>query len=110
MYLWNVFMERLDLQNEIGEGEDIETRLLFDGPRRKIVQISLRERAVLKAHKASEPITVQCVAGAGDFIDVGKNETYKLSPGVLLTVDPGVFHEVRALPEVSILLSKFKAD
>lgn len=103
-------MEKLNLQIEIGEGKDIESRLLFDGARRKIMQITLRRSAILKAHKAAEPITIQCVAGAGDFLDVGKNETYKLSPGALITVEPEVVHEVRALPEVSILLSKFKAD
>ncbi|MGI8470036.1 MAG: hypothetical protein ACR2N3_16475 [Pyrinomonadaceae bacterium] len=103
-------MEKLNLQIEIGEGKDTEVNLLFDGVRRKIMQITLRRNAVLKAHKAAEPITVQCVAGAGDFLDVSKNEIYKLSPGVLITVEPEVVHEVRALPEVSILLTKFKAD
>ena len=27
----------------------------------------MRRNAVLKAHKAAEPITIQCVAGAGDI-------------------------------------------
>ena len=103
-------MEKLNLQIEIGEGKDIESNLLFDGARRKIIQITLRRSAILKAHRAVEPITVQCVAGAGDFLNVSENEIYKLSPGALLTVEPQVVHEVRALPEVSILLTKFKED
>lgn len=104
------FMEKLNLQIEIGEGKDIESNLLFDGKRRKVMQITLRRKRILKAHQAAEPITVQCVAGAGDFLDVSKNEIYKLSPGVLITVEAEVVHEVRALPEVSILLSKFKGE
>lgn len=103
-------MEKLNLQTKIGAGKDIESNLLFDGARRKIMQVILRRNAVLKAHKAAEPITVQCAAGAGELLDVSKNKIYKLSPGVLITVEPGVVHEVRALPEVSILLTKFKAD
>ncbi len=103
-------MEQLNLQTEIGEGKDTEISLLFDGARRKIMQITLRNNQILKAHQAAEPITIQCVAGAGDLLDVTNNETYKLSPGVLMTVEPEVVHEVRALPEVSILLTKFKED
>ena len=101
-------MEKLNLQTEIGQGKDTEVSLLFDGARRKIMQITLRQNAILKAHQAAEPITIQCVKGAGDLIDVSKNEIYKLSPGVLITVEPEVVHEVRAMPEVSILLTKFK--
>ena len=103
-------MEKLNLQTEIGEGKEIESHLLFDGARRKIMQITLRRNAVLKAHKAAEPITIQCVAGTGELVDIIKNEIYKLAQGVLITVEPEVVHEVRALPEVSILLTKFKND
>jgi len=103
-------MKKLNLQIEIGQGKDIEISLLLDAARRKIMQITLRQNAVLKAHQAAEPITIQCVAGAGDLIDVTRKEIYKLSPGVLITVEPEVIHEVRALPEVSILLTKFKED
>lgn len=103
-------MEKLNLIIEIGEGKDIESHLLFDGSRRKIMQITLRRKAIMKAHQAAEPITIQCVAGAGDLLNVSRNEIYKLLPGVLITVEPEVVHEVRALPEVSILLTKFKED
>jgi quercetin dioxygenase-like cupin family protein len=41
---------------------------------------------------------------------VSSNETCELFPGVLITVEPEVVHEIRASPEVSILLSKFKKD
>ncbi len=103
-------MEKLNLQTEIGEGKDTEVSLLFDGVRRKIMQITLRRNAVLKAHQAAEPITIQCVAGAGDLLDVSVSEIHKLSPGILITVEAQVVHEVRALPEVSILLTRFKED
>jgi quercetin dioxygenase-like cupin family protein len=103
-------MEILNLQTEIGEGKDTEVSLLFDGARRKIIQITLRQNAVLKAHQAAEPITIQCVAGTGDLLDVTEKKPYKLSPGVLVTVETEVVHEIKALPEVSILLTKFKED
>jgi quercetin dioxygenase-like cupin family protein len=103
-------MKKLNLQIEIEAGKDIESHVLFDGRQRKIMQITLRRNAIMKAHKAAEPITIQCVAGAGKLLDVSSNETHELSPGALITVEPEVVHEVRALPEVSILLSKFKKD
>ncbi len=101
-------MKKLNLQTEIGAGKDVESHLLFDGAHRKIMQITLRRNAVMKAHQAAEPITIQCVAGEGELLDVSGNEIHKLFPGVLITVEPEIVHEVRALPEVSILLSKFK--
>lgn len=103
-------MEKLNLQTEIEAGKDIESHVLFDGAQRKIMQITLRRNAIMKAHKAAEPITIQCVAGEGELLDVSSNEIHELSPGVLITVEPEVIHEVRALPEVSILLNKFKKD
>ena len=103
-------MKKLNLQTEIRQGKDTEIILLFDGVRRKIMQITLRRNQVLKAHQTAEPITIQCVAGAGALLDVIKEETYQLSPGVLISVEPEVVHEVRALPEVSVLLTKFKKD
>jgi len=99
-------MEKLDLQKEIGEGKDTQVKVLFDGPRRKIIQITLRGGAILKAHKADEPITVQCVAGSGQFVEVD-GDKMELTAGVLITVEPQVVHEVRALPQVSILVTKF---
>ncbi len=103
-------MKKLNLQTEIEAGKDIESHVLFDGAQRKIMQITLRRNQIMKAHKAAEPITIQCVAGRGELLDVSNNETHELLPGVLITVEPEIIHEVRALPEVSILLSKFKGD
>ena len=103
-------MEKLNLQTKIGQGKEIESQLLFDGAQRKIMHITLRQNAIMKAHKAAEPITIQCVMGTGELLDVSENEVHKLSPGVLITVEPEIVHEVRGLPEVSILLSKFKKD
>ena len=103
-------MEKLNLQTEIRPGKDIESNLLFDGERRKIMQITLRRSAVLKAHQAAEPIAIQCVAGAGELLDINKNKTHELTAGVLITVEAEVVHEVRALPEVSILLIKLRAS
>ena len=103
-------MEKLNLQTEIGQGKNIESHLLFDGVQRKIMQITLRRNSIMKAHQAAEPITIHCVAGTGELLDVSNNEIHELFQGVLITVEPEIVHEVRGLPEVSILLSKFKKD
>jgi quercetin dioxygenase-like cupin family protein len=103
-------MKQLNLKTEIGEGQQTEVTALFDGPRRKLIQVTLRDGGILKAHKAAEPITVMCVTGKGSFVEIGSGEEICLSPGVLLTVEAEVMHEVRAEPAVSILLTKFKQD
>ncbi len=103
-------MKQLKLKTQIQDGKNIEVEALFDGARRKIVQITLRQSAILKAHKAAEPITIQCVVGEGILLDVEKEVEFDLEPGVLVTVEPNVVHEIRAKPKVSILLSRFKED
>lgn len=101
-------MQKLNLQTEIADGKDKEVTPLFDGERRKIVQITLRNKAVLDAHKAAEPITIQCIAGEGELTVGHEKEEVELKKGVLITIDPNVVHEIRATPKVSILLTKFK--
>jgi len=101
-------MQKLNLQTKIGDGKDKEVTPLFDGDRRKIVQISLRNKAILDAHKAAEPITIQCVAGKGLLIVGEEKEEVELKEGMLVTIEANVVHEIRALSKVSVLLTKFK--
>lgn len=100
-------MKVLDLQKSIGAGKDKEIKPLFDGSRRKIVQITLRSNAVLEAHKAAEPITIQWIAGNGTLTVGDEKEKVELKEGVLVTIEPNIIHEIRSTPEVSILLTKF---
>ena len=105
-------MQVVTLQTTIGAGPDKQIDLLFAGPRRKLVQITLRNNAVLGAHKASVPITIQCVAGRGTLSAGGGEEEptlLQLTPGTLLTLEPNHVHEITAQPAVSILLSQFTA-
>jgi quercetin dioxygenase-like cupin family protein len=101
-------MQKLNLQTKIGDGKDKEITPLFDGERRKLIQITLRNKAVLESHKASEPITIHCVAGKGLLIVGDEKEEVELKKGVLVTIEPNVVHEIRALSKVSILLTRFK--
>lgn len=100
-------MQKLKLQTKIGDGKDKEITPLFDGERRKLIQITLRNKAVLDSHKAAEPTTIQCVAGKGLLIVGEEKEEIELKAGVLVTIEPNVVHEIRALPKVSVLLTKF---
>lgn len=101
-------MQKLNLQTKIGDGKDKEITPLFDGERRKIIQITLRNKAILDSHKAAEPITIQCVVGKGLLIVGEEKAEVELKEGVLVTIEPNIVHEIRALSEVSVLLTKFK--
>lgn len=101
-------MQNLNLQITIGDGKNTEVTPLFDGERRKIIQITLRNEAILNAHKAAEPITIQCVAGNGLLIVGEEKGEVKLKEGVLVTIESNIVHEIRALSAVSVLLTKFK--
>ena len=105
----NTDFKVLDIQTEISEGRDKEAKVLFDGERRKIAQLTLRNEMSLKPHSVEEPITVQCVAGSGDLIiGEGENsELIKLQPGVFVTIDANVLHDIIGKPSVSIVLIRF---
>lgn len=100
-------MTVLTLQSVLEPGADKQVVSLFTGPRRTLVQITLRNGATLAAHKAAVPITIQCVAGSGTLTVSDHGEAVPLKPGVLVTLEPGVVHEIVAAPSVSVLLTQF---
>jgi len=99
----------LDIKNEINSGKDKEIKMLFEGERRKIVQLTLRNGKNLEGHSAKEPIVIQCVAGEGELIikNAEESNTIKLLPGTFVTVESNVMHDVIAKSFVSILLIRF---
>lgn len=100
-------MKVLPLRTSVGAGKDKEVEQLYEGPGRKLVQITLRNSATLEAHKAAVPITIQCVAGSGILKVADAPEPTELKPGVLVTIEANILHEIKANPDVSILLTQF---
>lgn len=112
LYMKNIeLVEKFELGGKILSEKDIQARQLYKGTRRQIMEIKLRGNAVLSKHKASEPITVFCLAGQGKF-RAGKNlqEALDLETGVLITLEAEILHEVIAEPELQILVTKFMQD
>lgn len=82
---------------------------IFEGARRKLVEVWLRNGAILTKHRAAEPITVLCLSGSGVFrAGPELQDEQKLIAGTLVTLESEVEHEVAADPEVHILVTKFK--
>ena len=99
----------LDIQMTTGEGKDKEVKVLFEGERRKIAQLTLRNGKNLEGHSAKEPIVIQCVSGEGELIIKNDEEssTIKLLPGTFVTIESNVLHDVIGKPSVSIVLIRF---
>lgn len=90
------------------QSKDLAVSHLFEGESRKVVAVRLQNNAVLARHHADIPITVQCISGKGVFAAGAKlDEFQELRPGVLLTLEAGVEHEVVADPDVYVLVTKF---
>lgn len=102
-------LEKFDPGGQVKTEKNKEVRELFNGTRRRLIEIKLTENAILTKHTAPEPITVLCLAGSGVF-SAGERleEKLDLSAGVLLTLDAGIPHEVAAAPEIHILVTRFK--
>lgn len=93
-----------------GDGDKVVDKL-FDGERRRILGIRLRNGAVLPKHKAPEPITVLCLDGEGTFYaGADLEEAQKMTRGTLVALAANVEHEARAEPEMHLLVSRFIGD
>ncbi len=104
-----VLVKNLELK-EISQSEKTkEVKEIFKGTRRSLIEITLRNNETLAKHKAAEPITILCLAGSGTFrAGSDLEDIEKLEAGTLLTLEGGVEHEVRAEPELRLLITKFK--
>lgn len=110
-------MKHIELIKDFGMGEsgdvekDKEVSELFNGPFRRIVEVQLRNNAVLTRHKADVPITVYCLSGNGIFsAGADLDDSRELQAGTLITLEANVEHEVIADPALHILVSKFKSS
>ena len=88
-----------------------DVKQIFDGSRRRLVQIDLHDGEILSKYKAVEPITIFCLAGNGTFrAGSDLEEKLEMVAGTLITLEGGVEHEVSAEPEISLLVTKFKGE
>ncbi len=101
----------IEFERIIASAKNKEATEIFNGPRRQIIQVNLRNGEILTKHTANEPITVLCLAGKGKF-RAGSNleDEQLLTTGTFLTLEAKIAHEVIAEPELSILVTKFKAE
>lgn len=102
-------LEKFELGGQTSFTKDKEVREIYNGAKRRMIEVKLREHSVLTKHKTPEPISVLCLSGKGIFT-AGANleEKLDLSAGVLLTLEGGIEHEVIAEPEIHLLVTKFK--
>ncbi len=104
------FLDKFELGKISDSEKSKEVKKVFDGVRRQLISVILRNSDVLAKHKAAEPITVFCLAGSGTF-RAGKDlkDEQKLEAGTLITLEAEIEHEVVAEPEIHLLVTKFKA-
>ena len=89
--------------------KDINVREIINDDRHRVLEISIRAGAVLKRHKAAEPITVLCINGSGRFYAGANLEEYaEISRGSLVALERDVDHEVTAGSDLRILVTRFK--
>ena len=103
------FLDKFELGKISDSEKSKEVKKVFDGVRRQLISVILRNDEVLAKHKANEPITVFCLAGSGTF-RAGKDleDEQKLEAGTLVTLAAEIEHEVVAEPDIHLLVTKFK--
>jgi quercetin dioxygenase-like cupin family protein len=90
----------------IEDGKPLSKRMLDKGNRQIIAEVTLRDGKALGVHTENTPFMVYGIAGEGVLV-LGDNEkSIPITPGVLVTVETGVAHDVVAKPNLSILVFK----
>lgn len=102
---------KFEFDQAVRSEKDIEAQQIYKGFRRQIMEIRLSNNAILSKHKASEPITVLCLAGKGKFF-AGKDlqEEFEVETGTLITLNAEILHKVIAEPNLHLLVTKFMKD
>ncbi len=91
----------------IESGKPLEKNILFKGGKNIIANVTLREGKALGNHTEKNAFWVITTAGNGELVLGENEEVIKLKPGVMVTVKPGIPHDVIAKPDLSILVVKF---
>ena len=106
-----ISVKEFELEKVSGGEKTKDVNEIFNGDRRRMVTVTLRNNDVLSKHKADVPISVLCLGGSGRFLAGPElEESHVLRPGTLLTLEAEVYHEVIAEPELHILVTKFKGN
>jgi quercetin dioxygenase-like cupin family protein len=106
-----IFETKLELVSVGTNAEAKEVRKIFSGDRRQLLEITLRDGAILTKHSSPDPITVLCLGGGGSFLAGSELEhSQPMVPGTLVSLNADIDHEVRAEPVIRILVSKFKSE
>ncbi len=95
-----------DYSTTIEEGKELEKNILLKDEENIIAQITLRDGKSLGMHSEAGAFWVFATAGSGDLI-FENDRIVKLEPGKIVTVKPGIPHDVIAKSEVSIIVIKF---
>lgn len=100
----------INYSKTIDDGTDLSKRVLDNGEKRIIAELTLRNGKATGAHTEDIPFMVYGIAGTGELI-LGDNEkVISIEPGVLVTVESGIAHNVVAKPSLSILVIKLVGD
>lgn len=75
----------------------------------RMLMIELQDGAILTKHRSAEPISVQCISGSGTFFAGPElDDSQSIETKDLIILDANIEHEVRAQPDIKLLVTKFK--
>lgn len=94
--------ESLRASSEYQKG-DPASRLLLKEPSLKIVLMALRSNGKMQRHNVSGPVSIHCLEGH-IALDVGSQPS-ELSAGGLVSIEPGVEHDITATEDSLVLLT-----
>lgn len=91
--------------------KNVNVNHLFSETFCDVIEITIRNGERLTKHKADVPISVLCLSGTGTF-SAGSDldDSVALSAGTMLTLEPGIEHEVAAETDLCIVVTRFQCE
>lgn len=102
-------MKTANILNELSyHDEKPQVTLLMETANTKELRICLQEGVEMKEHKAPFPIVVEVFQGEVLF-GIGE-EKYPLQSGMMVSLEGGVYHNLKAIKDSIVRLSISKSD
>lgn len=103
-------IKQIELNDELAFQCEKQIKEIYSEKLYSLIEVNLIKNAKFSKHKAKETITILCLSGNAE-LSVGKElkEKQVITAGTLIALEAELEHEVFALTNLRLLITKYKS-